>query len=295
MAYGSIKANTIIFNSGGGDTSIDLTSLLASGSNFSGSTIQATSFTGVTGVFTTSLSGATITGATGNITTITGASGIFTTSISGASITGTNVNATNITGQTISGATFTATTGNIGNVVTTGTLSGATITGSTANFTSVTGVTGVFTSQVSGNLYKCSGNVTVISGSGDVRPYGLYSFPASVGTANYVLQTNGDGTTSWIVNTPTTSTGLSVSGITSNTNAISSTYYVVLSGLTLTLPSSPAAGDYVGIINRSDTTTGVVARNGSNIMGLAEDMVLNDLNARFRLVYADASNGWVIL
>ena len=292
MAYGSIKANTIIFNSGGGDTSIDLTTLLASGSNFSGGTIQATTFTGATGVFTTSLSGTTITGTTGNIVTVTGSTGIFTTSISGASITGTNVNATNITGQSISGVTFTATTGNIGNVVTTGTVSGSTITGSTGTFTSITGATGIFTAQVSGNLYKCSGGVTVISGSGDVRPYGLYSFPATVGTANYVLKTNGDGTTDWVAfNDPT----VSISGITSDTNAVASTYYVVLAGLTLTLPSSPDAGDYVGIINRSNTVTGTIARNGSNIMASATDLTLDDVNARFRLVYADASQGWVIL
>ena len=293
MAYGSIKANTIIFNSGGGDTSIDLTTILASGSNFSCGTIQATTFTGATGVFTTSLSGTTITGTTGNVTTITGATGIFTTSISGASITGTNVNATNITGQSISGVTFTATSGDIGNVVTTGTVSGGTITGATGNFTTVTGATGIFTAQVSGNLFKCSGDVTVISGSGDVRPYGLYSFPTTVGTANYVLKTNGDGTTDWVAfNNPTV---FQVSGITSDTNAVASTYYVVLSGLTLTLPSSPAAGDYVGIINRSNTVTGTIARNGSNIMASGADLTLDDVNARFRLVYANASQGWVIL
>lgn len=226
MAYGSIKANTIIFNSGGGDTTIDLTTILANGSNFSGGTIQGTSFTGVTGVFTSSLSGATITGATGNLTT-------------------------------------------------------------------ATGVSGVFTSQVSGNLYKCSGNITVISGSGDVRPYGLYSFPAAVGTANYVLKTNGDGTTSWVAfSNPTT---FSISGITTDTTAVASTYYVVISGLTLTLPAAPAAGDYVGIINRSNTVTGTIARNGSNIMATGENLTLDDVNARFRLVYVNASQGWVIL
>jgi hypothetical protein len=293
MAYGSIKANTIIFNSGGGDTTIDLTTLLASGSDFSGGVIEATSFTGVTGVFTTSLSGASITGSTGNIDVVTGISGTFTTSVSGVSITGTNVNATNITGQSISGVTFVAGSGDIGDVVTTGTVSGGTITGSTASFTNVTGVSGVFTTEISGNLYKASGDVTVISGSGDIRPYGLYSFPTTVGTANFVLKTNGDGTTDWTAfNNPTV---FQVSGITTNTNAVASNYYVVLAGLTLTLPASPAAGDYVGIINRSNTVTGTIARNGSNIMASASDLTLDDVNARFRLVYANASQGWVIL
>ena len=53
------------------------------------------------------------------------------------------------------------------------------------------------TGIISGAVYKTSGNVTVISGSGDVRPYGLFSFPASVGTSGYYLVTNGNGTTSW--------------------------------------------------------------------------------------------------
>lgn len=53
------------------------------------------------------------------------------------------------------------------------------------------------TGIISGAVYKTSGNVTVISGSGDVRPYGLFSFPASVGTSGYGITTNANGTTSW--------------------------------------------------------------------------------------------------
>lgn len=53
------------------------------------------------------------------------------------------------------------------------------------------------TGIISGAVYKTSGNVTVISGSGDIRPYGLFSFPASVGTSGYFLTTNGNGTTTW--------------------------------------------------------------------------------------------------
>lgn len=53
------------------------------------------------------------------------------------------------------------------------------------------------TGVISGYTYKTSGNVTVISGSGDVRPYGLYSFPTTTGTSGNVLITNGNGTTVW--------------------------------------------------------------------------------------------------
>jgi hypothetical protein len=66
---------------------------------------------------------------------------------------------------------------------------GSIVNGITKNITT----TGI----ISGYTYKTSGNVTVISGSGDVRPYGLYSFPTTTGTPGNVLTTNGDGTTSW--------------------------------------------------------------------------------------------------
>jgi hypothetical protein len=57
------------------------------------------------------------------------------------------------------------------------------------------------TGIISGYVYKVSGNVTVISGSGDIRPYGSYSFPTTSGSSGDVLITNGDGTTSWGTNT----------------------------------------------------------------------------------------------
>jgi hypothetical protein len=60
------------------------------------------------------------------------------------------------------------------------------------------------TGIISGYTYKTSGNVTVISGSGDVRPYGLYSFPTTTGASGNVLLTNGDGTTTWSTNTAIT-------------------------------------------------------------------------------------------
>lgn len=66
---------------------------------------------------------------------------------------------------------------------------GSIVNGVTKNITT----TGV----ISGYTYKTSGNVTVISGSGNVRPYGLYSFPTTTGASGNILTTNGDGTTSW--------------------------------------------------------------------------------------------------
>lgn len=86
----------------------------------------------------------------------------------------------------------------------------------------------------------------------------------------------------------------SVDVISTNTTAVASRTYVLTASLTLTLPASPTAGDWVRIVNRSDTATPIVGRNGQNIMGLAEDMTLDSTTASLRLVFADAARGWVL-
>lgn len=62
---------------------------------------------------------------------------------------------------------------------------------------------------------------------------------------------------------------------------------------TLTLPASPALGDVVGVTVGNFTDT-VVARNGSNIMGVAEDLTIDSANVGLTFTYTDASNGWRI-
>jgi hypothetical protein len=81
--------------------------------------------------------------------------------------------------------------------------------------------------------------------------------------------------------------------ISTNTTAVRSRVYVMTASLTLTLPSSPTAGDTVMFSNRSTTTTPVIARNGQNIMGLAEDMTLDNVNHFGVLVFSDSTRGWI--
>ena len=81
--------------------------------------------------------------------------------------------------------------------------------------------------------------------------------------------------------------------ISSNTTAVRSRTYVFTATLTLTLPASPAAGDSVMFSNRSGTGTPIIARNGSNIMGLAENLTVDNVNYFGTLVYADATRGWI--
>jgi hypothetical protein len=138
---------------------------------------------------------------------------------------------------------------------------------------------------VSGTNIKTVGGQSLL-GSGDV----------SVGTGDVTLtgtQTLTNKTlTAPILTTPDWTENVQV--ISTNTNAVRSRTYILTATLTLTLPASPATGDWVAVQNSSGTTTAVIGRNGSNIMSVAEDMTLDNENASIRLVYADATRGWVI-
>jgi hypothetical protein len=70
---------------------------------------------------------------------------------------------------------------------------------------------------------------------------------------------------------------------------------VPASGMTLTLPSSPRLGDTLTITDIAGTafTTPVtIARNGSLIQGLAEDLLFNVANQSIKLVYSNSTYGW---
>ena len=66
--------------------------------------------------------------------------------------------------------------------------------------------------------------------------------------------------------------------------------------ITVTLPASPSAGDFVGIkdyANTADTNNITIARNGSNIQGTANDFVISTEGLSIVLIYIDATQGWV--
>jgi len=111
------------------------------------------------------------------------------------------------------------------------------------------------------------------------------------GTSGQALVSDGDGTFSWT----TLSSGISVSVISGNTNAASGYLYVLTADLTLTLPSSPSAGDYVKISNRSGVATCIVARNSEKIMGGTADLTLDKLNSGFEMVYSGTAQGWILI
>jgi len=64
---------------------------------------------------------------------------------------------------------------------------------------------------------------------------------------------------------------------------------------TLTLPATPSNGDIVHFFdyaNTFNTNNLTIARNGSNIEGLAEDMICDVGGSAFSMIYAGATNGW---
>lgn len=107
-----------------------------------------------------------------------------------------------------------------------------------------------------------------------------------------VLTWNGS---QWAPATPTggSSSPTSFTIRTSSFTAASNTRnYLKANNLTVTLPASPADGDWVEIIGSATGCT--VARNGKTIMGLAEDMSLDAAYSVIRLVYIASDNDWRI-
>ena len=71
-------------------------------------------------------------------------------------------------------------------------------------------------------------------------------------------------------------------------------YYIANAGVTITLPSSPTAGDVVYIAHGNFTNT-VIGRGGSNVMGAARDLTVDVANMGLTLAYTTAARGWALI
>ena len=83
---------------------------------------------------------------------------------------------------------------------------------------------------------------------------------------------------------------------TSQNKTLSNLEYCTVSssGLTLTLPSSPAVGNKVIIGIGDNYTDTIISRNGSNIMGLAENLTVDVGYVTLTLIYINSTFGWRI-
>tara|TARA_R110000764_G_scaffold220859_1_gene309164 strand:+ start:4120 stop:5394 length:1275 start_codon:yes stop_codon:yes gene_type:complete len=89
---------------------------------------------------------------------------------------------------------------------------------------------------------------------------------------------------------------ITVTNVTGNgTTAVKDNlYYIANAGVTITLPSSPTAGDVVYIAHGNFTNT-VIGRGGSNLMGAASDLTVDVANMGLTLAYTTAARGWALI
>lgn len=72
-------------------------------------------------------------------------------------------------------------------------------------------------------------------------------------------------------------------------------YAVYASGITLTLPLAPLAGDRIEIVQSAANVTGVVVNpNGQLINGVAGNMTIDTTDFSFSLIYMSGAYGWKV-
>jgi hypothetical protein len=121
-----------------------------------------------------------------------------------------------------------------------------------------------------------------------------YTWPSADGASGEFLTTDGAGDLYW-----SEAAGLPPVTVsdTATISAVAGNHYVLTaaSTTTVTLPASPTISDTVWITVANQLTTNVVARNGKNIQGLAEDMTLNSPYAAAQLRFSDDTEGWIMI
>ena len=87
-------------------------------------------------------------------------------------------------------------------------------------------------------------------------------------------------------------------GFTADSGSVYSCDTSSVGAFTMLLPATPAIGDAIGLTDYAGTfktNNLTLGRNGRNIVGLAEDLII-DLNyASLRMLYIDATKGWIFL
>jgi hypothetical protein len=149
-------------------------------------------------------------------------------------------------------------------------------------------------------------NIVAFDNQGNIESSGIVTATSFVGNVTGDVTgsaTNLSGTPGIEVGL-TTVTGLDgVAFVAISTTGVSTTLvnreYVTAVGvgttaaeITITLPASPTVGHEVGVAIGGTFTDTIIARNGSRIMGLDEDMTLDRAYISVQLVYVDTTVGW---
>ena len=128
------------------------------------------------------------------------------------------------------------------------------------------------------DIIKESGNTITIGASGDTVTLGTGASQTGFGRT---------GTVNWCTTAKTSPlTVESGKGYFLNTTS---------GGITVTLPSSPSAGDIVAFkdyANKWDCNAVTICRNGSNINGGAFNTCLSTESQSVTLIYVDGTKGW---
>jgi hypothetical protein len=122
----------------------------------------------------------------------------------------------------------------------------------------------------------------------------IFTWPSVTGSAGEFLTSDGTGAMYW-----SAAAGLPPVTVSDTTtiSAAAGNHYVLTaaSATTITLPASPTISDTVWVTVANSLVTNVVARNGKNIQGIAEDMTLNDPYAAAQLRFSDNTEGWILI
>jgi hypothetical protein len=286
VCNGTDVVNAVTYIADLGSNSLSVTNLVAFSAIIT--TLTSTS-AGITTLSGTSANITTLSGTNFSATSLTltnalrisqGGTGLSATPTNGQLLTG---NGTGYTLSTLNGGPGVGITNNAGSITIT-----ATGTGFIASVNATSPLQSTGTQSITISLPSASnGQLLIGNGSG----FSVGGLTAGTG----VSITNSAGS----ITISTSNIGLPTVTVTASTaiTAVAGFNYVLTgaSTVTVTLPASPTISDTVYITVANDLSSNVVARNGNNIQGIAEDMTLDAPYASAQLRYTNPTKGWVMV